>query len=430
MNFSLLFSSFVIIIVLLSIYKIKYGIAAYWVYLCLIPFNKIFFAGFHLSYNLFSLLILFIFVIKSLYNKKAFDITPIKPFLIYFFILLLIIPFQTDTPLSFQISIWGQQFCKVVVVPFIVWNIFKYDNYALRLFKNVTIVCIIIVTLYGFFLTKTGGMNPYIVLIESIGGDKFDLNYYISDTRIFGRISSVFLHPMTFALFLGLSLIFIYYYKDTIPKTITMVLLVAVLVMSFFCGVRSVLGALAIVCVYYLISIRNLKFLISAIIIFLIIDFVLHNNNELYHYVLSIGDINNNKGYVEGGSSIGMRLSQLNGCFNEIKNDPILGKGYGWVYYYEELHGDHPVILGFESLIFVVLCNEGLLGVGVWIIFGVLIFQTIKKLSSNKMDEISLKSLFVFYIIYSIVTGEYGYMEYFSMFYILCLMKSYKLKER
>lgn len=114
-----------------------------------------------------------------------------------------------------------------------------------------------------------------------------------------------------------------------------------------------------------------------------------------------------------------MRLDQLNGCLVEIRNNPILGKGYGWDGWYKSNFGDHPVILSFESLIFVILCDNGFLGFVIW---GILIYMVVR---NNKkfhlIDTAIANSLLVFYIAYSCITGEYGYMQYFLIFYI-CLV--------
>lgn len=76
-------------------------------------------------------------------------------------------------------------------------------------------------------------------------------------------------------------------------------------------------------------------------------------------------------------SSIALRLEQLQGTLNEINTHFLVGKGYGWNNYYLSTHLTHPVILAFESLVFVVLCNSGILGACVWIdpAFAALYFQ-------------------------------------------------------
>lgn len=47
-------------------------------------------------------------------------------------------------------------------------------------------------------------------------------------------------------------------------------------------------------------------------------------------------------------SSLSSWMEQLYGCFEEIDNSLLFGKGFGWTGYYTTLHGDHPIILSFE----------------------------------------------------------------------------------
>ncbi len=73
------------------------------------------------------------------------------------------------------------------------------------------LVCIAIASIYGLFLTQTEGLNFYIMELTDISGGEYNIEYLTRDTgRMFGRITSVFIHPMSFGLFLGLSLVFIY----------------------------------------------------------------------------------------------------------------------------------------------------------------------------------------------------------------------------
>lgn len=123
-------------------------------------------------------------------------------------------------------------------------------------------------------------------------------------------------------------------------------------------------------------------------------------------------------------SSIDMRMEQLNGCFREIQDCLIFGKGYEWCGYYMSIHDLHPVLLAFESLIFVVLCNSGIVGLCVWVITFVWLFRGVYRMNKNVNVTLFVITLAVYYIAYSAITGEYGYMKYFIIFYTLLLMES------
>ena len=97
--------------------------------------------------------------------------------------------------------------------------------------------------------------------------------------------------------------------------------------------------------------------------------------------------------------------------------------------YYTTLHGDHPIILSFESLIYIILCNSGLIGVLLW---AFLIFKIMRRNSIFvKETKVLLNTLLFFYLAYSCITGEYGYMQLYIIFYVLmqgeALLNSNKL---
>lgn len=120
-----------------------------------------------------------------------------------------------------------------------------------------------------------------------------------------------------------------------------------------------------------------------------------------------------------GGSSMDMRWEQLQGCFAEVKDIPVFGHGYGWTWNYLRANTIHPIILAFESLIYVVICNEGIyFGLSLWTVFLFLLIKNIHSLSYWKHRTL-LTTLTIGYITYATVTGDYGYMQYFILFYVL-----------
>ncbi|GLB51553.1 hypothetical protein NBRC110019_05920 [Neptunitalea chrysea] len=126
------------------------------------------------------------------------------------------------------------------------------------------------------------------------------------------------------------------------------------------------------------------------------------------------------------GSSLDMRTVQFEGCIDEIQNNFLFGNGFAWTSYYRLNFGTHPTMLAFESLIIMVLCNSGFIGLVLW---GVMIFKYLK-LVNRKIRLASHKSvLYAFmasYIGYSTITGEYGYLKYFLIFYSLIYMQNIK----
>ena len=167
---------------------------------------------------------------------------------------------------------------------------------------------------------------------------------------------------------------------------------------------------------------RNFKLSISLSIVGVFLYVILALNDDLTNYFASILDFSNKKTEVKG-SNFEMRYQQFVGSLNEIKGNELVGKGYSWTSYYMNNNGTHPIILAFESLFFVVICNSGMLGSIIWIIFFFSLFLPQRKLIKIKKMNYIIDSLVICYFSFSIVTGEYGYLRYFIIFY--CFLIGY-----
>ena len=379
------------------------------------------FLGVNLSYNFVNTIVLLAFIWNyRVINKRAVQWRLFKPFLLLYILLCVAIPFQNGVAFSYGINYFRMETMSYLIFPFVMWNVMINDEKSVILYRVIAISCIFIIASYGLFLTKTDGLNPYMLVMSALNGTEFNEEYVMKGGgRMFGRLSSVYPHPMTFALNIGLFLIYIYSLKDKISKWVLFPILILVSINVFTCGVRSVIGGLIIAVAYFLIKNRNFKVLLSACIVGVVGYYIISHIPEMASYVSSIADVNAKKTDV-GGSSIDMRLTQLNGCFDEISDCLFFGKGYGWTTYYMSIREVHPVILAFESLIFVVLCNWGIWGIMVWSLF---LYKWLKttKLMCHLKEYIMPYSLMVFYLAYCCITGEYGYMKYFVIFYVLMM---------
>lgn len=424
-----------ITILILCFFNIKLGAALYLAYSLLVPIADITIGPVYLGMNFVKtiLLVALLYDFKVRHNYKLYW-QLMMPFVLYYVIELLIIPFQTETPTGEMYNSWRVSVMSTLFGAFIVYNVLaKYPN-SIKLFRRSLLVSIIIAGLYGLFLTTLpGGLNPYINLIALSKGSVIDaetlMDYFAADEggRVFGRISSVFMHPMNFGLFIGLSFVYVYSIRHSIKKWLLITLLLILSFDALFCGVRSCLGGLAVAISCYLIFSRNLKVGVAALFIGLIAYNLILKMPELSDYLGSIVATGDRESDVSG-SSIDLRMDQLNGCLSEIRNSPILGKGYGWDSWYKSNFGDHPVILFFESLIFVVLCDNGFVGILIWILLISAIIRNNHHL--HLRDTIIADSLLVFYLAYACITGEYGYMQYYLLFYICLVFENQEMNPK
>lgn len=52
-----------------------------------------------------------------------------------------------------------------------------------------------------------------------------------------------------------------------------------------------------------------------------------------------------------------------------VQGSPFCGLGLGYPSYYSSRKGQHPVMLGFESIYFSVLVQSGFIGLVIWFLF-------------------------------------------------------------
>jgi len=421
-------SFFAFLIVVLAFFKLRLSIALYISYIILVPFPKMYIVGNLVPFKAFvyiALLLSFLYQLK-LNKKTSIDFTVINPFLFLFLSLLLLSFFSRATPLSFQLNSWSTTFLSTCILPFVIWNIAKSDSKILGYIKYTLIISIIISCLYGLLLLKLNGLNPYTsFLAQYFGSVDVATLYSSSESRLSfssaGKIQSTMIHPMTWALFLCfMILLFVTYsFRERNKWYWSLILLMIFNLLTS--GVRTGIAALMIGAVYYFFRNMHFKMILYTALLVIVSYTVISSNNDLSNLASSFSDFSGEKSDVKG-SSISMRLNQLSGSFKEIRGHELVGKGYSWNSYYQLKHGDHPVLFAFESLIFVVLCNSGIIGIFIWSIFFILLFRLQRKKLKFKKDIFLMDVFVLVFIAYAIGTGEYKYLEIFSLFYTLLLL--------
>jgi hypothetical protein len=310
-------------------------------------------------------------------------------------------------------------------MPLIIWNIFQNNAKILVYIKRSLIISFAIAGIYGLYLMHLNGMNPYTSFLAKTFSVTDAANIYSSlGSRISfsnaGKIQSTMGHPMTWALYLCfIIVVFVLYAFREKSKAYLLILGLSVFNL-LISGVRTGIAALIIGFIYFIIRNRQIKIVLSGIALVSLSYFVINSNKDLSNLFKSFTDVSGTKSNVEG-SSILMRLVQLQGAISEISGSEMVGKGYGWNDYYISKYGDHPILLAFESLIFVVLCNSGIIGMFIWIIFFISLFKLHRNYLKNRQDIFLMDTFLIIYIAYSIGTGEYGYIQIFSVYYVFLI---------
>jgi len=408
-------------IILLSFFRPKIGAVIYLIYSFLVP--EILIGNIIIHTRAISFYFFFVCIVKYrnvLFDRKSMGI--FFPFLFFYMTELLFVFVSDNVPYAFSsyltsiASLFYSLFLACIIA---------HDRASIDSFSSALLFAFFLFTIYGLFLTLTPGLNPYLMFISpffnlefneayAAGNSGIGSNLNLADNRMWGRISSVFYDPQEYVCCLGFFLLFcVFYLRHWYAKALSFVLVMSAIYVS---GVRTGFAAVAITFLFSIFYYRKIKFALLVGVVFYTIWLGLPLISDSFsEYIDSI--TNPNTTYT--GSTLDMRLSQLNGCIDIIKDSPILGKGLGWTSMYLERHsGGHPTALFFESLLFTVLCNKGFLGLVIWCVFGLYYFSTIRNIANNRV-KLLLASLFVYYVSYTGITGDYGYFRYFVLFYTL-----------
>ena len=377
-----------------------------------------------------AVIFLLLFLVRFKNKLKKYDYKPFIPyilFLIFQFFLLF-----TSSVFINSLNTWFTSCANLFFILFLYGNMKVYPN-AIHLYSYGLFVILCVITIYGLFLTLSPGINPYQMILQPLFGQEFNEAYAagnsalstntdLADGRLFGRISSVFNHPMIYGLNLGYFFIYSLFFLRKKPKILILVLFV-IIIAIITSGVRTPIVALSITYFAMLLYMRNFKiFLYSILFIGVIIVLISILYPESIDYILSI--FNSDSSNI-GGSNLSMRLDQMNGCFDIIRYDILTGKGYGWTALYNSIKGAHPKALWFESLIFVILVNTVVLGFLIWGVFIYKYYKYITNTFKYSFDRAIMLSLIFYYLIYCSITGDFG-MNYFLLYFVILLGSIYK----
>ena len=312
--------AWVLSVLIMIFLKPKYSLALYLAYVMLVPYLNIRIVGIEMHWNFVNIIMLF--GICFFLNKKEhfhFDIKPFVPFIIYYVISLIIMLIKSLILMKEE---------KIYLDTYNIKHLLKYDEDSYILYRRIFILCISIVVLYALSQTLTPGQNPYLFLLSEINNERYLDSYYaeLGGGRMFGRISSVYPHPMLFGAVLGFSFIYILKNREILNRNFFIFIVVVIVVDVFVCGVRSALGAFLVSAVFFFIKNRDSKLLIWGIIFAICGYFVLMSVPLIADYASSIFSFNNDNHEVRGSS---VEMTELPNIWKGILLDKMVRK-YIW----------------------------------------------------------------------------------------------------
>lgn len=420
---------FFIIIVISLFSRFRIGLALYIAYYILIPFKQIEIGGITISAIVVNSILITSFFFDLYRYKVRFSFAEVKifkPLVILYFIYLAEILFQTKISNSIALVNWGYDMMSIFVLPFIICFVSTYDNLVVRYCTISVIISFIITWIYGIYLLTIPGLNPYVFMMAELHGQEIRMGQFtgaIDRTDITTRVSAVFPHPFYYSLYIGLMSASFFSLYDR-KRKIYLLMFAMAIIGVFTCGVRTAILALCICVVIYLLHMRNFKTICYSVLLFLFAYFILIQFPQTYNMVQSI--IYESKS-MDQGSNIYMRFDQFWGCIEEIKDNMFWGNGYKWTAEYLKVNEIHPKCYTFESVVFVQLCNWGIVGLMSYFILLFIFYKNLLKLQFDRSKLYALSSILFYYFVYSFITGDYGYLQYCLLFFSIVLVN---LKER
>ena len=424
---------------IISFYRIQIGFALVVACRLLIPaIVRIDLKVVELSLNSCFIFMLMGLIALNFITKKArFPQTSkmvLRPVLILLAVLFVITLLSQQLDISQRVNSLIQFIYTEIVLGIIGWIIYTNEK-EINLFVKITGVTAVLMSVYGLFCYATL-TNPYISLMNLMYSPKMDALGFMEEQRagVAGRIQGTMTHPLTWGGSCLLLFYFLFVGIKKFPLYVNLVVLGLLFVNVVFSGSRSALLALLAGLGYFFLTSNvklKIKFvsysfglLISLIsLIYLVPSF--EKYQVFFESTLFFWDESYNiRGDIKG-SSASMRFAQLAGSFDMIESSPFFGLGQGYTKYYSATYGVHPILAGFESIIFMALVETGIVGLILWIVFFLSLFRLVQfikgKLRQSSLFYATLLSTFIAaFCIFIVFTGI---QSTFYLFFILFMIQ-------
>lgn len=370
--------------------------------------------GFH-RFMVFSLLIPELTHFKE--SIKEFRRFPLfYPLIVVFAGFLLIGLFDPRINFFLQIYRPVDLYIQTFLVIYLTYHNFKEEEDSSALVKYFA-VCSIILCLYGFynFITKT---NPYDNLISTSFNSFSSFDFYknVFDERF--RINSFVDHPIYYGYLLGiLFLLSLNAILDTTGRFRVIYLLS--IVMTFLnllmTNSRTPLISFSLGIVFFILMSLHLRLKIQIALLAILFSAGIYTIPSVRDKINNTIDIFQKGGSQVSGSSLKMREMQLQASFLLFEKKPISGNG---LYYIEENLGyssdedkslSSDDLQGFESYFYIIIIEQGILGIILnCIFFGALIRYFFKRRSiSVEYSGLGL-AICIMFLTFSFGTGTLG----------------------
>lgn len=418
-------SIFVILIhTILSCKKLTYGLATFMAVRVLIPETMRSPIEF-LSLNSFLVLILLIVTILS--GKFSFSVIKKDKFskCLFVFVLLplLLLAFSDYLDLQLQYKAWFQALLTDIIPAFLAICILRSDKDVDIIFKCV-IYTMFIATIYGIF-SFISNSNPWADYIKSYYAS-YDVSGVVNEQAEYNNLTrkttSTFVSTNCYGYYLTYMFPFVLLLKNKLSKKVWIISLTLIVVSMIFSTKRSPIVTLMFIAAYLLRYKKKLIFPIAAIATILIILLftipALENAKTFFMTAVFFWDDSYADSVDVHGSNMELRIRQVLYPFVEIKNNLLLGHGWGWCSVYLAVHkAIHPQLFGFETIFSTVICELGILGIYLYTNLFVVAYKYIKRIVIDSKINFALLYILSIFVLY-VATGA----MYIYYFFIMLVM--------
>ena len=352
------------------------------------------------------MLIVYLYKLKDS-NKISFNF-PLKK-QVYLFILLIGISSILGQNTFKSFFSFVIDFLEIFLLFFVVWRGFQTNVEAYSMLKKLSYLFVLI-SIYGIY-TYYSDSNQYIDFVMQYGNNEEITTKLVvnTDRGLTKQVNSIFYHSVEFAAIISIFIpVIILIFSENLKfNSIKSLYLFAPLFAAILTGSRSLIVSTTIFILLIFYSTKT-KVKYRFIIIFTTISFILFSSfPTIINLTFNFNDSNSNS---IQGSSVGMRVSQLDAALNVFDKNILYGHGYK---YNAEIMGQYAFrdLNGFESLFFQVLINHGLLGIIAYLI----LFGGLFNFYFKNKAYVFLAGL-ISYFFFIMLTGP---MNSFSLFIII-----------
>jgi len=325
---------------------------------------------------------------------------------------------------------------------FMVWTAFKVKDKLLYVIKTMVYVYILI-AVYGI-IAYIYNYNPLLDLLSSEDGPRTLTLTYDDRERagVVGRAQSFFAHAMQFGYISSAILVFIFGVQRELKLFSIMEFLgICIILISavMFTASRSPIILLISAAFVYVIHLniinifKVIAFSVIALSILIYSDLLEIIFGSYLQFITSIYDDILTGSSDLKGSSIDMRLMQLEAAMNIFWESPIYGHGFAYLRYLVENKLTYE-LLGAESFLFALLVETGGMGIIGYLILYKGIYSSFRKylnysrLKNIKVVAVTGIALLGGHLAFIFVTGEMGMTYIYLILTTLLLRLIYLLQ--